>query len=69
LPLLPGDYLIDGTIYDWEDTHCYDYWHHCARFTVVPGGTNERYGVIAFEGKWRHVQEEKITIKAQTSQF
>jgi hypothetical protein len=54
LPFLPGDYLIDTAIYDWEDTHRYDYWNECARFTVLPGGTRERYGLIALEGEWHH---------------
>jgi len=54
LPFLPGDYLIDAAIYDWDDTHRYDYWNECARFTVLPGGTRERYGLIALEGEWRH---------------
>lgn len=54
LPFLPGDYLLDAAIYDWDDTHRYDYWNECARFTVLPGGTRERYGMIALEGEWRH---------------
>jgi lipopolysaccharide transport system ATP-binding protein len=54
LPFLPGDYLVSTAIYDKDDTHRYDYWHQCARFTVVPGGTNERYGMIAIEGSWEH---------------
>jgi ABC-type polysaccharide/polyol phosphate transport system ATPase subunit len=58
LPLLPGDYLVDTSIYDWEDTHRYDYWYHGARFTVVPGGTKERYGLMALEGTWQHSQTE-----------
>jgi lipopolysaccharide transport system ATP-binding protein len=54
LPFLPGDYAVTTAIYDWEDTHRYDYWHQCARFAVVPGGTRERYGLIALEGGWHH---------------
>lgn len=54
LPFLPGDYLIDASIYDWDDTHRYDYWNECARLTVLPGGTRERYGLIALEGSWHH---------------
>ena len=57
LPFLPGDYLISTAIYDWDDTHRYDYWHHCARFTVVPGGTHEKYGYLAMEGHWNHSTE------------
>ena len=54
IPFLPGDYLITTAIYDWDNTHKYDYWHQCARFTVVPGGTEERYGLIALEGRWQY---------------
>ncbi|MGQ9815249.1 MAG: ABC transporter ATP-binding protein [Candidatus Roseilinea sp.] len=64
LPFLPGDYLIDAAIYDWDDTHRYDYWNECARFTVLPGGTRERYGLIALEGEWRHPSSEET---AQTA--
>lgn len=54
LPFLPGDYEVDVAIYNESDTHRYDYWSRCARFTVLPGGSNERYGFIALEGEWRH---------------
>ncbi|RMG65783.1 MAG: ABC transporter ATP-binding protein [Chloroflexi bacterium] len=54
LPFLPGDYEVDASIYNEADTHRYDYWQRCARFTVLPGGTNERYGLIALEGDWLH---------------
>ncbi|GIV84187.1 MAG: ABC transporter [Candidatus Roseilinea sp.] len=54
LPFLPGEYVLDAAIYDWDDTHRYDYWNECARFTVLPGGTRERYGLIALEGQWHH---------------
>ncbi len=57
LPFLPGDYEVDVAIYDEADTHRYDYWSRCARFTVLPGGTLERYGLIALEGEWTHVPQ------------
>ncbi len=52
LPFLPGDYTITTSIYDWADTYKYDYWDQCTKFTVVPGGTNERYGLLALSGSW-----------------
>lgn len=64
LPLLPGDYQISTAIYDWGDTHRYDYWHQCARFTVVPGGTGERYGLIAMEGSWIHTASPSPVLPA-----
>ncbi len=54
LPFLVGDYLLTTAIYDHEEIHAYDVWHKCARFTVVPGGTQERYGYFALEGAWHH---------------
>ena len=57
LPFLPGEYALDASIYDWDETHRYDYWNECARFTVLPGGTRERYGLIALEGTWHDPRE------------
>ncbi len=54
LPFLPGEYWLTVAIYDKEEAHPYDVWHQCARFNVVPGGTQERYGFFALEGKWSH---------------
>jgi len=61
LPFLPGDYLVSTSIYDGEDTHRYDFWHQCARFTVLPGGTKERYGLIALEGSWHHRAAQPVS--------
>ncbi len=55
LPFLPGEYTINSAIYDAEGVHLYDAWIGCARLKVAPGGTRERYGVIALEGDWSHV--------------
>jgi ABC-type polysaccharide/polyol phosphate transport system ATPase subunit len=60
LPFLPGDYLISTAIYDATNSHRYDYWHQCARFTIVPGGTQERYGMIALEGKWELAKTSQV---------
>ncbi|HEY3289818.1 MAG TPA: ABC transporter ATP-binding protein [Anaerolineae bacterium] len=54
LPWLPGDYLVSVAVYDNQEVHQYDYWHQCARFIILPGGTQERYGVMALEGTWTH---------------
>ncbi len=64
LPFLPGEYVLDAAIYDWDDTHRYDYWNECARFTVLPGGTRERYGIIALEGEWHHAGFEDAGMNA-----
>lgn len=52
LPFLPGEYVLDASIYNWDNTYCYDYWSNCARLIVLPGGTREQYGLIALNGKW-----------------
>ncbi len=54
LPFLPGDYWVTTAIYDTQEAHPYDVWHQCARFSVIPGGTQERYGFLALEGTWAH---------------
>ena len=58
LPFLPGDYVISVAIYDHDEVHQFDYWHQCARFTVIPGGTRERYGLIEIGGKWNYAIEK-----------
>lgn len=55
LPFLPGEYNINSAIYDADGVHQYDTWIGCARLKVAPGGTRERYGLIALSGKWTHV--------------
>lgn len=54
LPFLPGEYAINSAIYDADGVHPYDAWIGCARLKVAPGGTRERYGIIALEGNWSH---------------
>lgn len=66
LPFLPGDYEVDVSIYDESATYRYDYWSRCARFTILPGGTNERHGLIALEGDWMHMAV-RVESKASTS--
>lgn len=54
LPFLPAEYWVTTAIYDTQESHPYDVWHQCARFSIIPGGTQERYGFIALEGRWAH---------------
>lgn len=54
LPLLPGEYRIDAAFYDWEVMHCYDHLEAAGLFGIAPGGTPERYGLIALNGAWQH---------------
>jgi hypothetical protein len=66
LPFLPGEYLLTTAIYDHEEIHPYDVWHKCARFTVVPGGTQERYGYFALEGAWHHQASANSSYSSST---
>jgi lipopolysaccharide transport system ATP-binding protein len=52
LPLLPGEYWLSFSVYDRKEAHEYDYWYQAAKLRVIPGGTKERYGLIALEGGW-----------------
>ena len=54
LPFLPGEYTINSAIYDADGAHLYDAWIGCARLQVAPGGTQERYGIVALGGDWSH---------------
>lgn len=66
LPFLPGEYSLTTAIYDAEATHQYDAWMQCARLKVAPGGTDERYGLIALEGAWTHTPvASPVTAAAQ----
>jgi len=55
LPLLPGEYWFSFSAYDRQESHEYDYWYQAAKLRIVPGGTAERYGLIALEGDWKLV--------------
>lgn len=55
LPFLAGEYSINSAVYDADGVHQYDAWIGSARLKVAPGGTCERYGLVALNGKWAHV--------------
>jgi ABC-type polysaccharide/polyol phosphate transport system ATPase subunit len=54
LPLLPGRYLLSVSAYDHELVDAYDHRERVATFTVVEGGTLERFGLITLHGAWDH---------------
>ncbi len=55
LPLLPGRYVLSVSVYDHELADAYDHRERVASFTVVEGGTLERFGLITLHGSWDHV--------------
>jgi ABC-type polysaccharide/polyol phosphate transport system ATPase subunit len=54
LPLLSGNYLFSAAVYDREGIHAYDHHHASYQFTVLPGGSKERYGMINIPSAWTH---------------
>ena len=54
LPLLGGNYLFSAAIYDRELVHAYDHHHMRYRFTVLPDGVKERYGILSIPSTWTH---------------
>jgi len=52
LPLLPGRYVLAVSAYDHHLVDPLDHRERVATFTVVEGGTNERFGKITLDGTW-----------------
>ncbi len=57
LPLLPGRYQISVAVHNEADTRMFDYHDRLYSFSVDPGGTEERYGLVCLGGQWRHVND------------
>lgn len=58
LPLLPGTYDVNVSIFDEHIEHQYDGRVHALRFDVVRGATGERLGVVSFNGQWEITETE-----------
>lgn len=54
LPFLPGRYVLSVSAYDHELVDAYDHRERVATFTVVEGGTLERFGLVTLHGSWEH---------------
>ena len=52
LPLLPGRYVLSVSAYDHDLADAYDHRERVATFTVVEGGTLERFGLMTLDGAW-----------------
>lgn len=52
LPFLPGRYLLAASAYDEALLTAYDHRERVASFTVVEGGTRERFGLVALPASW-----------------
>jgi ABC-type polysaccharide/polyol phosphate transport system ATPase subunit len=53
LPLLPGRYYVSVSVYDHDLVTAYDHRERVAVFTVVEGGSDERFGYFTLAGSWR----------------
>jgi lipopolysaccharide transport system ATP-binding protein len=52
LPLLPGRYVLSVSVYDFDLSLAYDHRERVGHFTVVEGGTLERFGLVTLDGTW-----------------
>jgi lipopolysaccharide transport system ATP-binding protein len=58
LNLLPGEYHVSASVYDFATQYMYDYHHRVHPFWVdVRPGLNERYGVAYLPSTWDHHPE------------
>ncbi|MGE3841835.1 MAG: ABC transporter ATP-binding protein [Vicinamibacterales bacterium] len=68
LPLLPGRYVVAVSAYDWDLSDAYDHRERVATFSVVEGGTLERFGLITLNGSWSfhrtgHSRNDKADVR------
>jgi ABC-2 type transport system ATP-binding protein len=52
LPLVPGNYDLSATFFDYDLEHPYDVRHRFLRFHVVPGPLRDSDGVVSLGGAW-----------------
>jgi len=52
LPFLPGRYIVSATAYDEDLITAYDHRDRFAAFTVLEGGTSERFGMMELPANW-----------------
>lgn len=53
LPLLPGRYVVSVSVYDHDLATAFDHRERVATFSVIEGGTLERFGLFTLDGSWR----------------
>ena len=52
LPLLPANYQITVGIHDGVSNYQYDNHDRAYSFRIIPGGTNELYGLVELPARW-----------------
>ncbi|HWP47281.1 MAG TPA: ABC transporter ATP-binding protein [Candidatus Limnocylindrales bacterium] len=58
LPLLPGDYWLLVSVWDYECQQVFDAQDRMHKFKVIPGGTPERYGLISIPARWEYYRDQ-----------
>ena len=54
LPLLPGTYYFTAVVYNFDCDHPYDHLEQMFPFKVIPGSTDEEYGIFYIPCNWRY---------------
>jgi hypothetical protein len=67
LPLLPGRYALAVSAYDHDLVFAYDHRERVATFTVVEGGTLERFGLVTMNGSWSLTQRSEAGTRTDTA--
>ncbi len=57
LPLLPGTYYFSAVVYNYACDHPYDHHDQVFPFQVIPGCTDEEYGVFWIPSRWEYQGE------------
>ena len=53
LPLLPGSYDINASVWDFPILHAYDQRNRALRFDVMPGRPRRGYGMLTLRPSWQ----------------
>jgi len=62
LPLLEGIFFLSLAVIDQSDTITYDYLDRLYSFSVYPGKTQERYGMVTLLGEWEWIDSVSSTL-------
>ena len=66
LLLLPARYEVSVAIHNSHLSYAYDYQKRAYSFRVVPGGTPEVHGLVAFPAQWQWEPEEELLLHSVT---
>ena len=61
LPFLPGRYVLSVSAYDYDLVTPYDHRERVGTFTIVEGGTQERFGLLELPATWSISQDSLLT--------